>query len=259
LVEWDVVNPIGDIGEKINEIYNLASPASPPVYIKMPIETLLTNVVGTRNLLELARVHGARFLLASTSEVYGDPLVHPQGEDYLGNVNQLGIRGCYDEGKRSAETLVADYRRVYGVDGRIVRLFNTYGPGMLVDDGRVITNFIRNALSGGELVVTGGSQTRSFCYVDDTVSGIILVMAGDVTDPVNIGNPREITIGEVADMVVERCGGSIRVVDSVVDDPRRRKPDISRARGLGWRPSVVFERGLDLTIEYIRGIIDEKQ
>lgn len=261
LVEASVEDPVED---RFDEIYNLASPASPPQYQVDPVYTFRTNVLGTLNMLELARRTGAKILQASTSEVYGDPLVHPQREDYWGNVNPIGIRSCYDEGKRGAETLIYDYQRMYGLNIRVVRIFNTYGPGMNPADGRVVSNFILQALSGADVTIYGdGRQTRSFCYRDDLVEGIIRLMdAPDhVTFPVNIGNPTEFTIRELAELVLELTGSRSRLVNHPLpqDDPTQRCPDISRARDhLGWAPETPLREGLLKSIGYFRQFVDAK-
>ena len=254
LIEHDITETLA--AERVDRIYNLASPASPVHYQRDPLYTLRTNVLGTLNMLELAREQGARFLQASTSEVYGDPLEHPQRESYWGHVNPVGIRSCYDEGKRCAETLTLDYHRQHGVDIRLVRIFNTYGPRMRSDDGRVVTNFIVQALSGADLTVYGeGNQTRSFCYVDDLIEGIVLCMETDTfPGPVNLGNPDEFGIGQLAREVIRLTSGRSRIVSCPLpqDDPRRRRPDIARARSLGWNPEVPLSRGLRRTIAWFR-------
>lgn len=256
----DVVEPL-DIEGAVDEIYNLACPASPVQYGKDPIHTFLTSVLGSRNLLELAEAKGSRVLLASTSEVYGDPSVSPQSETYWGNVNPYGVRSCYDEGKRGAETLFRNYCLMRGVDTRVIRIFNTYGPLMNANDGRVISNFVVNALRGESLVVHGdGSQTRSFQYIDDLIDAILLMMGDGVThSPVNIGNDTETPISEVAQLVLNLTGSASPVTHAPLpeDDPCRRKPDISLAsRELGgWRPRVSLQEGLLRTIEYFRGIV----
>lgn len=262
LICHDVTRPlpldaIGDIGQ----IYNLACPASPVHYQNDPVKTIETNVIGAINILNAARKTGARVLQASTSEIYGDPKVHPQQETYWGNVNPIGIRSCYDEGKRAAETLFFDYHRQYGVDIRVVRIFNTYGPNMQIDDGRVISNFIVQALMKKDLTVYGdGSQTRSFCYVDDLVEGLIRMMNfdGGFCGPVNIGNPAEYTILELARKVIEMTGSSSYIVftDLPQDDPVRRKPDISLANSLlAWSPTAPLEEGLACTVSYFRRLL----
>ncbi len=255
-IEGDVTEPI-DL--KTDRIYNLACPASPVHYQADPVKTFKTSVIGAINMLELARKYGARILQTSTSEVYGNPLEHPQKETYLGNVNPAGIRSCYDEGKRGAETLFFDYHRQYGVDIRVVRIFNTYGPWMAKDDGRVVSNFIVQALNGEDLTVYGdGSQTRSLCYVDDTVEALVRMMEQtDCIGPVNIGNPDERTVGELAEAVIRMTGSSSRIAyrDLPKDDPEKRRPDITLAKKyLGWKPTVPFEEGIGKTVEYFRTI-----
>jgi UDP-glucuronate decarboxylase len=254
LIAQDVREPI-DLG--VNEIYHLACPASPVHYQRDRVVTTLTNVVGTDTVLKLAEQAGARILLASTSEVYGDPLVSPQPESYWGNVNPNGLRSCYDEGKRTAESLAVSYREQRGVDIRIVRIFNTYGPRMDVQDGRAVSNFIVQALSGKPLTVYGdGSQTRSFCYVSDMVEGLIRLMASTgYTGPVNLGNPDERSIIEIARLVAEMTGSGspIVFVGLPPDDPKVRRPDIAKARAeLGWEPTVSLEEGLRQTIAYFK-------
>ena len=244
----------------VSHIFNLACPASPPFYQADPIGTLTTCVFGAQNVLELARRTGARILQASTSEVYGDPTVHPQSEDYRGNVNPIGPRACYDEGKRAAEALFFDYHRQHGVDIRVVRIFNTFGPLMRKDDGRVVSNFISQALSGDDITVYGdGSQTRSPCYVDDMVDALVAMMqADDFTGPVNLGNPEEVTVLELAEKVLEMTGSSSGIVfcDLPKDDPVRRRPDITLARKkLGWEPRTTLEEGLERSIAYFRGLL----
>jgi UDP-glucuronate decarboxylase len=262
LIEADITEPLPKEVTHglpaLGEIYNLACAASPPAYQALAVHTMMTNVVGTQALLSLAKDRGARFLQASTSEIYGDPEVHPQHEDYRGNVNCYGPRACYDEGKRAAETLCFDYRSNGDVDARIVRIFNTYGPRMRADDGRVVSNAICQALSGQSITIFGdGAQTRSFCYVDDLVDGIRRLMhhEGDIPGPVNLGNPDEMPITELADRVIALTGSSAGVTyrPLPVDDPRRRRPDIGRARSLlGWSPQVSLEEGLKPTIEWFR-------
>ncbi len=245
--------------EDIDEIYNLACPASPPFYQADPLHTMKTSVYGIFNVLDLAHRCGARVLHTSTSEVYGDPLEHPQHESYRGNVNPIGPRSCYDEGKRAAEAIMFDHRRTYGTDVKIVRIFNTYGPRMRSDDGRVVSNFIMQALKNEDITVYGdGSQTRSFCYVDDLVDGLLKMMAKDgFTGPVNLGNPDEFTVGELANIVIDMTGSSSKVVncDLPIDDPVRRKPAIELAKEqLGWAPRVPLKDGLRKTIEYFSQI-----
>ena len=255
--EFNEHNVIEPFDGSYDQIYHLASPASPPAYQKSPIETAKTNFIGTLNALELAAKAGARFLLASTSETYGDPLVHPQTEEYYGNVNQTGPRACYDEGKRIAETLCFDFHRSKGVDIRVARIFNTFGPRMNPSDGRVISNFIDQAFSGHDITVYGeGKQTRSFCFYSDLIDGLVRMMNKDgITGPINLGNPEELAIGEVAEMVIKMTNSSSSIVASDLpqDDPKRRKPDISKAQEiLGWMPNVSFEQGLGDTISYFK-------
>jgi dTDP-glucose 4,6-dehydratase len=251
----DITKPIY-FGDRIHYIFHLASPASPIDYLYLPIQTLKVGALGTYNMLGLAKNQGARFLLASTSEVYGDPQVNPQPETYWGNVNPIGPRGVYDEAKRYAEAITMAYKRYHGMDTRIVRIFNTYGPRMRIDDGRVVPNFIGQALRGEDLTVYGdGKQTRSFCYVSDEVDGIYSLMMSDYTWPVNIGNPDEHTILEFARKVLEITGSNSRMVlkDLPEDDPKVRRPDISRAKDiLGWEPKVELRDGLKMTVEYFR-------
>ena len=257
-LEHDVTKPLY-FGDKIDYIFHLASPASPIDYFALPIQTLKVGALGTYNMLGLAKEHGARFLLASTSEVYGDPLVNPQPETYWGNVNPIGPRGVYDEAKRYGEAITMAYHRYHGMDTRIARIFNTYGPRMRAGDGRVVPNFINQALRGEDLTVYGdGSQTRSFCYVSDLVDGLFRLMMSDFSDPVNIGNPGEMTVLEFAEVVVEIIGSDSQIVfeDLPVDDPKVRRPDISRAKDLlGWAPVVGLEEGLRETIRYFEGIL----
>ena len=250
LVRHDVIQPIL---LEVDQIYNLACPASPIHYQYNPVKTVKTNVMGTLNMLGLAKRVHARILQASTSEVYGDPLEHPQTESYWGNVNPVGLRSCYDEGKRVAETLMMDYHRQSGVDTRIARIFNTYGPRMLANDGRVVSNFIVQALSGEPLTVYGdGKQTRSFCYVDDLVDGLVRLMnTAEVFEPVNLGNQNEFTIEELASEVKRLCEADVKIKHEPLpmDDPRQRKPNITRAKELlGWEPTVMLSEGLRLTI-----------
>ncbi len=251
----DVSRPL-EIPGPVDAVMHFASPASPIDYLELPIQTLKVGSLGTHNTLGLARAKGARFLLASTSEVYGDPQVHPQPESYWGNVNPVGPRGVYDEAKRFAEAMTMAYHRVHGLDTRIVRIFNTYGPRMRPKDGRVVPAFITQALRGEPLTVFGdGSQTRSFCYVDDLVEGILLLLESNETDPVNLGNPREMTILEFAEIIRTAVGSSssIEFRPLPTDDPKTRQPDITRARQrLGWEPKVTLEQGLVKTIEYFR-------
>lgn len=250
LIRHDITEPIR---VEVDQIYHLACPASPVHYQYNPVKTIKTNVMGTLNMLGLAKRVKARFLLASTSEVYGDPEVHPQVEDYRGNVNPIGIRSCYDEGKRVAETLAFDYHRQNDVEIRVARIFNTYGPRMLENDGRVVSNLVVQALRNQPLTVYGdGSQTRSFCYVSDLVDGLMRLMNGDHTGPVNLGNPDEFTILELAQAVQQMVNPDvdIRYEPLPQDDPRRRKPDITRARTwLGWQPTIPLKEGLRMTVD----------
>lgn len=255
----DITNPLGDI--KVNQIYNLACPASPPYYQYDPIKTAQTSVFGAMNMLELAKKVRARILQASTSEVYGDPLIHPQPESYRGNVNTIGIRSCYDEGKRMAETLFFDYHRQHDVDIKVIRIFNTYGPRMDANDGRVVSNFIVQALKGEDITIYGdGKQTRSFCYVDDLIEGMIRMMNSEnFTGPVNLGNPGEFTMLELAQKVLELTGSHSKLVYMPLpgDDPTQRKPVIALAKEkLDWEPAIALEEGLKKTIEYFKGVLD---
>ena len=254
LIRHDVTEPIL---LEVDQIYNLACPASPVHYQYNPVKTVKTSVMGTINMLGLAKRVRARILQASTSEVYGDPLIHPQTEDYWGNVNPIGLRSCYDEGKRLAETLMMDYHRQNHVDIRIARIFNTYGPRMLEDDGRVVSNFIVQALRGKPLTLYGeGEQTRSFCYVDDLLEGLIRLMnAENVHQPVNLGNPGEFTIKQLAEEVIKACGSQseFTYLPLPADDPRQRKPDITKAQNaLGWNPTIPLREGLKRTVEDFR-------
>ena len=254
LIEHDVCHPLL---VDVDRIFNLACPASPIHYQVDPMKTVQTNVMGTLNMLEIARKMGARILQASTSEVYGDPAVHPQTEAYWGNVNPIGPRACYDEGKRVAETLMSDYHRQAAVDIRIARIFNTYGPRMAENDGRVVSNFVLQALRGEQLTLYGtGLQTRSFCYVDDLVEGLLRLMDADgIHTPVNLGNPAEYTMKQLAETVARLCGVAANIVYCPLpqDDPTQRQPDISRAKSLlGWGPKVGLEEGLQNTVAYFR-------
>jgi UDP-glucuronate decarboxylase len=244
-------------------IFHLACPASPVQYQRNPLKTLLTNVLGTLNGLNLASRIGARFLLASTSEVYGDPDVHPQVEEYRGNVNPIGPRACYDEGKRCAETLCFDHHREAGVDIRVARIFNTYGPRMAVHDGRVVSNFIVQALRGEDLTLYGdGQQTRSFCYVSDLVEGLYALMTSSEIGPINIGNPGEFTVAELAQQVLSLTGGKSKLVKRPLpaDDPKQRRPDITKARTrLGFEPKVPLAEGLKPTIAYFRALLEHAE
>lgn len=260
IVRQDVTEPFRF---SVDRIYNLACPASPPHYQADPVHTMKTNVLGALHCLELARETGARVFQASTSEVYGDPDVHPQPESYRGNVNPIGVRACYDEGKRCAETLFFDFHRKHGVDVRVARIFNTYGPRMAPDDGRVVSNFIVQALRGENLTIYGdGTQTRSFCYVDDLVEGFLRLMEHEpaaggepFTGPVNLGNPGEFTMLELARQVLQMtgCGSEISFHPLPSDDPTQRKPDIALAKAaLGWEPAVPLAEGLERTVEWFR-------
>ena len=247
---------------KLDYILHFASPASPIDYLKIPIQTLKVGSLGVHNCLGLAKAKGARILIASTSEVYGDPLVHPQNEDYWGNVNPVGPRGVYDEAKRFQEAITMAYHNFHGLETRIVRIFNTYGPRMRLNDGRVLPAFIGQALRGEDLTVFGdGSQTRSFCYVDDLVEGIVRLLHSDYAYPVNVGNPSEITIGEFAEEIIKLTGTTQKVVykELPVDDPKQRQPDITRARSiLGWEPKVDRAEGLKITYEYFKSLSREE-
>jgi len=260
LIRHDVTFPLY---VEVDRIFHLACPASPVHYQRDPVQTTKTAVHGSINMLGLAKRTGARILLTSTSEVYGDPLVHPQSEDYWGNVNPIGPRACYDEGKRAAETLFFDYHRQHGLDIKVARLFNTYGPRMHPNDGRVVSNFVVSALAGEPLTIYGdGSQTRSFCYVSDLIEGLLALMnsSADVTGPINLGNPGEFTIGALADLVVEMTGtaAGITHLPLPTDDPTRRQPDITRAREqLQWSPTVSLRDGLLPTIEYFRAALTD--
>jgi len=258
-IKHDVTNFIHVQGA-VDAVLHFASPASPVDYLELPIQTLKVGALGTHKALGLARAKGARFLLASTSEVYGDPLVHPQPESYWGNVNPIGPRGVYDEAKRFAEAITMAYRRVHGLETRIVRIFNTYGPRMRLNDGRVVPNFIGQALRGEPLTVYGdGSQTRSFCYVDDLVEGIVRLLHSDEAEPVNLGNPSEVSILEFAQIINRMTGNTAGIVRRPLpqDDPKVRRPDISKARRvLGWEPRISLEEGLARTIAYFRDRTD---
>jgi len=260
LIRHDVTFPLY---VEVDQIFHLACPASPVHYQRDPVQTTKTAVHGSINMLGLAKRTGARILLTSTSEVYGDPLVHPQSEDYWGNVNPIGPRACYDEGKRAAETLFFDYHRQHGLDIKVARLFNTYGPRMHPNDGRVVSNFVVSALAGEPLTIYGdGSQTRSFCYVSDLIEGLLALMNSppDTTGPINLGNPGEFTIGALADLVIEMTGttAGISHLPLPTDDPTRRQPDITRAREqLQWSPTVSLRDGLLPTIEYFRAALTD--
>ena len=256
LIRHDVIEPIN---LEVDRIWHLACPASPVHYQFNPIKTSKTSFLGTYNMLGLARRVGARILLASTSEVYGDPEVHPQPENYRGNVNSLGPRSCYDEGKRIAETLCFDYNRMHGTEIRIIRIFNTYGPRMMPDDGRVISNFIVQALRGENLTLYGnGSQTRSFCYVDDLIEGMILHMNSKEIGPFNVGNPREFSIKELAEIIREKINPNLEFINKPLplDDPVQRQPVIDLARNkLGWEPKIELEDGIDKTIRWFKSFL----
>jgi len=259
-INHDIIDPLYLDDVIIDQIYNLACPASPIHYQLNPVRTVKANTIGVINMLGIAKKHKARIFQASTSEVYGDPLEHPQKENYRGNVNTIGPRACYDEGKRVAETLFFDYHRNHKVDIRIVRIFNTYGPRMAINDGRVVSNFIIQALQGNPITIYGqGEQTRSFCYVDDLIRGIYTLMNTDnFTGPVNIGNPNEFTIKELADLVVELTGNKSGLIfkDLPQDDPQKRKPDISLAREvLNWEPQKQLKEGLRSTIDYFKSVL----
>jgi len=259
VLRHDIINPI-DI--EVDQIYNLACPASPVFYQFNPVRTVQANVLGVTNMLELAKRTRARILQASTSEVYGDPQVHPQKEDYWGNVNPIGVRSCYDEGKRVAETLMMDYYRQHQLDIKIVRIFNTYGPRMAINDGRVVSNFMVQALKGEEITVYGkGEQTRSFCYISDLISGLLAMMnAEQLTGPVNLGNPSEFTILTLARKIIDLTGSKSKITFNPLpfDDPSKRQPDISLAKNkLGWNPTVEIDDGLEKTIHYFKQVLDE--
>jgi UDP-glucuronate decarboxylase len=260
LIRHDVTEPIR---LEVDQIYHLACPASPVHYQSNPVKTIKTNVMGTMNMLGLAKRVQARFLISSTSEVYGDPEIHPQREDYRGNVNPIGPRSCYDEGKRVAETLAFDYHRQNNVDIRVARIFNTYGPRMLENDGRVVSNFVVQALREKPITVYGdGSQTRSFCYVSDLVEGLIRLMNGDYIGPVNLGNPEEYTVLELAQKIQGMIGSDAEIQFKSLpqDDPRRRQPDISCAKQhLGWQPTIPLTDGLERTIADFRARIEQSQ
>lgn len=255
LVEHDIINPIV-IDGPIDEIFNLACPASPIHYQKNAIRTIKANTLGVINVLGLAKAKNAKILQSSTSEIYGEPLVHPQHEEYRGNVSTIGPRACYDEGKRCAETLFFEYFRSHGLRIKVIRIFNTYGPRMAENDGRVVSNFITQAIKNKEITIYGdGSQTRSFCYVEDLVEGIIRMMAtpDECTGPINLGNPQELTIKKIAEMILELSGSKSELIykDLPVDDPTRRCPDISKAKEvLDWQPKIGLESGLEKTIQY---------
>lgn len=258
IVEHDICDEL-HIDDKIDQIYNLACPASPPHYQKNPIYTFRISTIGSFNLLELAKKNNATILLASTSEVYGDPHQHPQAETYRGNVNPIGPRACYDEGKRGAETLFFDYNRMYNTDIKVIRIFNTYGPYMDKDDGRVVSNFIKQALTNEDITIYGeGQQTRSFCYVDDLIKGIYLMMNSNVRGPINLGNSGEFTIRELAEMVIRITNSDSNIVykDLPIDDPQKRRPNNDLAKlKLDWSPEIVLEDGLKKTISYFKSVL----
>jgi len=255
LIEQDISNPL-HIQEDIDWVLHFASLASPKHYLNYPIKTLKSGLLGTHNCLGIAKEKKAKFFLASTSEVYGDPLVHPQPEEYWGNVNSIGVRSCYDESKRGAEALTYAYMRQHNLDVRVVRIFNTYGPNMHPDDGRVVSNFIVQALKGEDITIYGqGRQSRSFCYVDDLVEGITKMMGVDYKLPLNLGNPREFKISELASLVLKATGSKSKIENLPLpeDDPKQRQPDISKVRKMtGWQPKVSLEQGLKKTIEYFK-------
>jgi UDP-glucuronate decarboxylase len=256
LIRHDVQEPIL---LEVDEIYNLACPASPPHYQYDPVDTTRTSVIGAINMLDIARKCGAKILQASTSEVYGDPEIHPQTEDYRGNVNPIGIRACYDEGKRCAETLFFDYHREYNVDIRVARIFNTYGDKMNINDGRVVSNFIVQALKNESITIYGdGEQSRSFCFVDDLVDGFIKLMASDIKTPVNLGNPNEFTMNELATLVLKLTNSKSKLIYKELpeDDPKQRQPNIELAKNrLKWEPKIELEEGLKRTIKYFQKVI----
>jgi UDP-glucuronate decarboxylase len=256
-INHDIIDPI-QINETIDEIYHFACPASPPKYELDPVYTLKTNFIGTMNLLELAREKKCKILLSSTSEIYGEPEISPQKEDYRGNVNTIGIRSCYDEGKRVAETLMMDYHKKYNIDIKIVRIFNTYGPNMDINDGRVITNFIQQILNNKDITLYGdGNQTRSFCYIDDQIEGLIRLMGSNYNYPVNIGNPNELTVKVLANIILELMDSKMNITYLPLpqDDPTNRNPDITLAKELlDWTPKTELKEGLIKTINYFKNI-----
>jgi len=259
-IEKDINEPISFDNRKIKEIYHLACPASPLQYQKHPLRTLNTSFIGTKNILDIAVMNKSKLLFTSTSEVYGDPNINPQNESYWGNVNMLGPRACYDEGKRAAETLCYEYKNEFEIDIKIVRLFNTYGPNMAIKDGRLISNIIVQALKGDDLTIFGdGKQTRSFCFVDDLVSGLQLAMkSNDFNNPINLGNPHEVQILEVVSLIREMTNSTSNIVfmETAIDDPRQRRPDISKAKKyLNWEPKIDLKSGLKQTIEYFDSIL----
>ncbi|MDD4955587.1 MAG: SDR family oxidoreductase [Candidatus Omnitrophica bacterium] len=254
LIEHDISIPLYNINENIDWVLHFASLASPKDYITYPIKTLKSGLLGTHNCLGIAKAKKAKFFFASTSEVYGDPLIHPQTEEYWGNVNCIGIRSCYDESKRAGEALAYAYYRQHAIDIRVVRIFNTYGPNMQAEDGRVVSNFIVQALKGEDLTIYGkGNQTRSFCYISDLVNGLLKMMQTDYKMPVNLGNPKEFTIKELAELVLKftKSKSKIKFMPLPEDDPKKRKPDIAKAEKLlKWQPKISLEEGLEKTIEY---------
>ena len=253
LIEYDISTPIY-FGQRLDWVLHFASIASPVHYLKYPIKTLKSGLNGTYNSLGIAKKHSAKFFLASTSEIYGDPLVHPQKEEYWGNVNSIGVRSCYDESKRGAEALTYAYMREHNLDVRVIRIFNTYGPQMQINDGRVVSNFIVQALKNEDVTIFGdGAQTRSFCYVDDLIEGIIRLMDTDYKQPLNLGNPVECKVTDLAAMVIKCSGSKSKIVFKLLpqDDPKRRKPDITKAKKLlGWEPKVPVEEGIKRTTEW---------
>lgn len=259
-IRHDVMNPLY---VEVDEIYNLACPASPVHYQHNPVQTTKTSVYGAMNMLGLAKRTGAKVLQASTSEVYGDPEIHPQTENYWGKVNPIGIRACYDEGKRVAETLFFDYKRMYDLNIKVARIFNTYGPRMNANDGRVVSNFIVQALRGEDITMYGdGTQSRSFCYVDDLVTGLIFLMESDrfVTGPINLGNPHKFTMLELAEKIIKLTNSKSKIIFEPLpqDDPRQRQPSISKAKNiLGWQPLVELDEGLSKTVEYFEGVLND--
>lgn len=262
LIEHDISNPIC-FAEKLDWVLHFASIASPEFYMKYPIKTLKSGLNGTHNCLGIAKAHNARFFLSSTSEVYGDPLIHPQPETYWGNVNSIGPRSCYDESKRGAEALTYAYKREHKLDVRVIRIFNTYGPNMQFDDGRVVSNFIVQALCGNDITIFGnGTHTRSFCYVDDLCEGILNLMANDYQQPVNLGNPTEHKVLELANIIIELTRSKSKIKFELLpeDDPKRRQPDITLAKKLlGWQPKVSLREGLEKTVEWFAKELKNKK
>ncbi len=258
IIRHDITQPIL---LEADRIWHLACPASPVHYQNNPLKTAKTSFLGTYNMLGLAKRLKARLLFASTSEIYGNPLVHPQNETYFGNVNPIGPRSCYDEGKRIAETLCFDYQRMHEVDTRVVRIFNTYGPRMLPEDGRVVSNFIVSALTGKPITIYGdGNQTRSFCFVDDLIDGLTLLMNSEYKYPVNLGNPNELKVRELADLVIKKTNNNGQIIYKNLpqDDPIKRKPDISIAKkNLNWEPKIELSEGLDITIDYFKNLLSQ--